>query len=149
VTTSEGEPPQEAAQDTALKKALDRIESEFDSKKGPRDISDEARAALLDAHAEFLENLGVEAVRAAKRSRLDTVSARHIDEAYVFIQSGSESKVVQGLATVGGIFAGAGAAQFLAVLSEDNPSKLGYVVATAALIVGFIFLIVAWNKTRR
>jgi hypothetical protein len=153
MATSEKEPAVEelgleSAEDSALRQALDRIEEEF-GKGGPKDLSDEARAALLDAHAEFLEDLGVEAVRAAKRGGLDTVSARHIDEAHIFIQSGSESKVIQGFATFGGVLAGAGAGQFLAVLSEKDPSNLGYALATIFLVVGFLFIAGAWSKNRR
>jgi len=139
---------EERKDDSALNQALERIQQEF-SEDGPRDLSDEARAALLDVHAEFLEDLGVEAVRVAKRNQLDTVSARHIDEARVLVQSGSEPKVIQGVAAVGGIFAGAGAGQFLAVLSEKEPSTLGYALATLALVAGCLLLAGAWNRSRR
>jgi len=138
----------EQPEDSALKRALDRIEKEFDA-NGPRDLSDEARAALLDAHAEFLEDLGVEAVRVAKRGGLDIVSARHIDDARVALQSGSESRVIQGVSALGGVLAGAGAGQFLAVLSEKDPSNLGYALATLFLVAGCLLLAGAWSRSRR
>lgn len=138
----------ETGADSALQQALARIQQEF-SDNGPKDLSNEARAALLDVHAEYLEDLGVEAVRVAKRSRLDTVSAKHIDEARSFVQSGSEPKVTQAVAALGGILAGAGAGQFLAVLSEKEPSTLGYALATIALVLGCLLLAGAWNRTRR
>jgi len=52
----------EGKEDVALERALERIREEFDD-GGPSDLSDRARAALLEAHAEFVEELGVEAVQ--------------------------------------------------------------------------------------
>lgn len=138
----------ETGKDPALTRALERIGAEFDG-GGPTDLSDRARAALLEAHAEFIEELGVEAVRSARRSRSDAVSERDIDEARQIVQSPSKTKLREAMGAVGGVLAGAGAGQLFAVLSQEDPSTVGYAVATIGLVIGSILLATALGPLRR
>jgi histone H3/H4 len=135
------------AEDAALNRALSRIRAEFDGGR-PSDLSDEARAALLDAHAEFLEELGIEAVRAARRDRSDVVSASHIDDARTIVRDPADNRRLRAIGATGGILAGAGVGQLLAVLSEADPSPLGYLLATAALVLGCVLLALALGRKR-
>jgi histone H3/H4 len=138
----------ETDKDPALTQALERIRAEFDG-GGPNDLSDRARAALLEAHAEFVEELGVEAVRSARRSRSDAVSEIDIEEARRIVQSPSKTRLGEAMGAVGGVLAGAGAGQLFAVLSQKNPSTAGYAAATIGLVVGSILLAMALGPLRR
>ena len=56
-------------------------------------LSPEAGAALADAHADFLADLGQEAIRLARKDRLRTVDREHVDQALSRLGAGSrESK---------------------------------------------------------
>ena len=121
--------------------AAARINSEL-SRSGPMSISPAARARLEAVHAEFLGDVGQEAIRIARRASLATVDESHVDEAYQRISSKASSNgLATILNTVGGLLGGASLASIYAIAFTDGPHGTAEII-TALLfsIVGFALL---------
>lgn len=125
-----------------LGSAVSRVQAEL-ARGTAEDFSDDARATWLEFHADFVEDLGVEAVRIANRSRADVVSASHVIQALDSVRTNQRSRTAAALNSFGGILAGAGAGQFYAVLSTKDPTALAYALATGSSVIGAVLLTLA------
>ncbi|WP_091224436.1 histone-like protein [Geodermatophilus siccatus] len=109
----------------------------------------DAGAALADAHADFLTDLTREAIRLARKDRLRTVDAEHVEQAVSRLGMGSsQSKAGSAFSTMGGLLAGAGLAGGYALAFTSGPHSTAEMVTTIALcILGFFLLAVGLTLT--
>jgi len=107
----------------------------------PMTLSSQAKTTLEVLHAEYLGDLGQEAVRLARAGQLSTVDKRHVTQAADRL-GGDPSGVFSAVAnSIGGLFAGAGLAGAYSVVFTPGRHSTGEVAATLALsVVGFILL---------
>lgn len=127
--------------DGALQENLASLVSGLDAKGGqPGDFSNAAVDALLDRRAEFVGELGLEAIRLARRSRADVVSASDVARADSLIRHSRVSRKAEAAKVVGGLFGGAGLGQMISVLSTSQPSTGALVFTFVSIIVGAVLL---------
>src|SRR5258708_4964952 len=108
-----GQPPGAPAVNLSqnLAVAAQRIDGALNHNPAKRMIlSDEAATELQVLHAEYLGDLGVEAVRLAKREHLSTVDRTHVVQAADRIGGDSSGVFANVANSIGGLFAGAGLA---------------------------------------
>jgi hypothetical protein len=104
-------------------------------------LSTEARIRLELLHAEYLGDLGTEAVRLARRDRLTTVDREHVDRASTRLGFGESGRGASTLNSVGGVVAGIGLASAYAVTFNPGPHSTAEIVtAIVACILGAILL---------
>ena len=121
---------------------LARVYSGLGRPGGPREFSNQSFSRLLERQTQYLEDLGVEAVRIARRNHSDVVSAADVDAADIALQSKPRRGYKRFLEPTGGIFAGGGMAQLFWVLSSthDKPSTLAYLLAVIGLVAGTVMI---------
>lgn len=107
----------------------------------PMALSNEATMELEVLHAEYIGDLGQEAVRLARREQLSTVDRTHVLQAADRI-AGDSSTVFSNIAnSIGGLFAGAGLAGAYNIVFTPSKHSTAEIVVTLILsIVGFILL---------
>jgi hypothetical protein len=101
----------------------------------------ESVAKLLELQAEFVEDLGVEAIRAARRHDADLVSAADVTRAEAAVR-GAATRTGR-MEAFGGVLAGAGVGTFLQLAVEDDPSILGLSIAAVIAAIGLVVLAAA------
>lgn len=102
----------------------------------PSDFSAASLAALFDLQAEYVEDVGLEAIRQARRNGADFVSAVDVEHGDRAIRSGGRGRAW--MEALGGVLAGAGTGTFLQLAVEDDPSALGLSVAAVIAGVGLV-----------
>lgn len=122
------------------------LQAELDRREKPDAFTDTSMAELVALQHEYVEELGAEAIRQARRNRADVVSTADVQRADELIRSGSRGS--RGLEALGGILAGAGAGQFLQVLGDKNPSNVEVALAVIALLVGAILVTASLVRRR-
>ncbi len=107
-------------------------------------FSDDAGVALVETHAEFLADLGLEAVRLTRKDRLGTVDRVHVEKAADRLgASTSSSNVVSACNTIGGLITGAGFAGAYNIAFGGRIPSISEIMVTIGLcIVGGILLAV-------
>ena len=125
-----------------LAQAAIRINAEL-TRSAPMTLSLNARTRLEIVHAEFLGDVGQEAIRIARRSGLSTVDEAHVDMAYERISSGSTgSGWATAANTVGGLLSGAGIASIYSITFTPGPHGTAEIVAALLLsAVGFALVV--------
>jgi hypothetical protein len=119
-----------SAEDAAMNLALHRISDEMSRRSGKSVvISGRAWDRLEEIHAEYLADVGQEAVRLARRAGLCVVDESHVDHAGSRIAVGISRRTAVEKATsvFGGILAGVGIAAIHAIMyreGEPNPAEL-------------------------
>lgn len=149
-TSNSEETPEHSVlpEDPVLSKSIVELQAALQGKSHPRDFSRESLVALLERQAEYVEEVGLEAIRIAKSSQADFVSKRDIEKADEVVRSASGANGVGAFTEpVGGIILGAGLGQLLSVLAAEDPEALSYALATAACIIGVALLV--YGITRR
>jgi hypothetical protein len=133
--------------DPGIARVLTTLRTSLAGKHSPRDFSQESVGALLERQADYVEEIGVEAILLARRSRADVVSASDVERADELVRSGVRGRRLAGVEALGGLLAGAGVAELFTVLSQSHPSTLGYVLAAASTVLGSALL--AYGLARR
>jgi histone H3/H4 len=125
-----------------LERVLARLTEDLQRPDGPSEFSDRSLSTLLERQTHYLEALGLEAIRVARRAHADTVSAADVENAARAIQGGPRGRLSRVLDPLGGLLAGAGLSQLYAVLSaaSDSPSTLAYVLAAVSTVAGIAML---------
>ncbi len=104
-------------------------------------VSKLARERLELLHAEYLADLGMEAVRLARRENLHTVDQEQVDRAAESLRATRERNLANVANTIGGLIAGAGGASSYAVVFTSGPhSTVEVSTAIALCIIGFAIL---------
>jgi F0F1-type ATP synthase assembly protein I len=119
--------------------AVAGIESALERRARPSEFSDAAVDLLFARQDEFLEELGVSAIHEARRSAADVVSAADVERADERLRGGSR-RVSAWAEAVGGVLAGAGAGEFIDVLSDEDPSSLAIALPTVFMVMGAVLL---------
>lgn len=120
--------------DPLLQRAMGVLEQSLARKERPTDFSSPSVATMLELQAEYLEDVGLEAIRQARRNRADMVSAADVEHGDQAVRAGSRGRAW--LEAIGGILAGAGTGTFLQLAVEKDPSTLGLSVAAVIAAVG-------------
>jgi hypothetical protein len=104
-------------------------------------LSDQARTELEVLHAEYLGDLGQEAVRVARRGHLSTVDRTHVIQAADLLR-GDPSGVFSNITnSIGGVFAGAGlAGLYSLVFTAGKHSSTEIAVTLVLSVIGFVLL---------
>lgn len=108
-------------------------------------LSTQAVDKLEMVHTEFFGDVGVEAIRIARRASLDTVDEVHVNEAVSRVFQGSRGSVVSGTANMlGSIIAGIALAGWYAILFNPQPHSSGeYIVAGVLSTVAGILITIS------
>lgn len=134
----------------AFEKGVAELAAALGKRRGPRIFSESAVRELAIQQADFLEDVGLDAINLARRSQADVVSAADIRNAEASLRSRGPSFPGRMLEPVGGLLAGAGVAQLYSVLSAAKtatPSTLAYLLAFASTVAGIGLL--AFGIARR
>ena len=102
----------------------------------PITLSVDARTELEVLHAEYLGDLGQEAVRMARKERHSTVDRVHVMNAADRLREDSSSKLSNILNSVGGIAAGAGISSVYSILfshSHHSTAEIAFGITTSVL----------------
>jgi hypothetical protein len=104
-------------------------------------LSNEASTELEVLHAEYLGDLGEEAVRLARREHLSTVDRTHVIQAADRMGSDSSAVFPNIANSIGGLFAGAGLAGAYSIVFTSGKHSTAEIAVTLILsIVGFVLL---------
>lgn len=104
-------------------------------------LSDEAKTELEVLNAEYLGDLGQEAVRLARCENLSTVDRTHVIEAAGRLNSDASGVFSNVANSIGGLFAGAGLAGAYSIVFTSGKHSIAEIIATLAMsIIGFILL---------
>jgi hypothetical protein len=138
--TEPSDPPDDLKQ--SLELVLARLSEDLQRPGGPTEFSDRSLSALLERQTHYLEALGLESIRTARRAHADSVSAKDVETASRILQGGPRRRLSRVLDPLGGLLAGAGLSQLYTVLSatSDKPSTLAYVLAAVSTVAGIAML---------
>lgn len=105
--------------------------------------------ALAEAHADFMADLGRDAIRLARKDGLQCVERTHVELAVKRYGTGAgESRLGSALSTLGGLLAGAGLAAGYGLLFTPGPHSTGEQTTTLAFcIFGFFLLAIGLTLT--
>lgn len=126
-----------------LAAAAQRINGELVRRpQNPISLSTQAQTELEVLHAEYLGDLGQEAVRLARQDRLATVDREHVLQAAKRLGAGkADSGKAGAFSTVGGLIAGAGLAGVYQIMfGPGSHTTSEFLVVIALSVVGFILL---------
>jgi hypothetical protein len=102
----------------------------------PSSFSVSGWAELVERESEFVAELGLDAIRRARRKRCDVVSAADINEADQSIRRAGLTSLMIGVQTVGGVFSGAGITGIIAWTGESKPSTALLVLSIVGALLG-------------
>src|SRR3954454_19288757 len=94
--------------DSTLVETMTSLQAALQTGRPPRDFSDESVGVLLERQSEYVEELGLEAIRVARRAGADVVSAVDVQQADQLVRSAKRVKRRRALEMIGGLLAGAG-----------------------------------------
>jgi hypothetical protein len=125
-----------AAADPSLATAIQALQADLARRARPTDFSDASVVTLLDLQAQYVEDVGIEAIRHARRHDADVVSAADVEEGDRAVRAGGRGRAY--LEAFGGITAGAGVGTFLQIAVETDPSALGLSISAVIAAVGLV-----------
>jgi histone H3/H4 len=107
----------------------------------PITLSADARTELEVLHAEYLGDLGQEAVRMARKERHSTVDRTHVINAAERLQEDTSNKFSSIMNSVGGIAAGAGISSVYSILfSRSHHSTAEIAFGIVVSVIGAVLL---------
>lgn len=119
------------------------LERELARRERPTGFTDDSIVVLLEKQSQFVEDLGLAAIRQARRARADVVSAADVERAEEIVSAGSGGRRAIRLEALGGILAGAGLGEFIDVLSDKDPTALGIALPPVLMVIGAIVVTAA------
>jgi histone H3/H4 len=134
VSTQANITPTASALAQALDDANNRIEEELKRRKKepPMVMSDEAKDKLATIQTEMIADVGIDAVRIARRKGLKTVDQQHVNEAASNFGLGNGGSFLGAIVNnIGGILTGAGIASIYAIIFTPGPH------GSAEVLVGY------------
>jgi hypothetical protein len=133
--------------DTTLAETLTSLQAALQTGRPPRDFSEESVGVLLERQSEYVEELGLEAIRIARRARADVVSAVDVEHADEVVRSAERTRRGRIFETVGGILLGGGLGQLYAQIAlGDDATTVGWVVAIMSATAGLVLLTYAFSR---
>jgi hypothetical protein len=134
----------------AVTDSISALAGGLGKRRGPKAFSEQATRELAIQQANFLEDMGIEAINRARRSQSDFVSASDVRSAEATLRDRGPTLPGRLLEPAGGLLAGAGLAQLYSVLSAAKtspPSTSAYLIAAISTIIGIALL--AFGLARR
>lgn len=132
---------QEQVEDATLAQTLSSLQGALETGRAPSDFSDEGLGVLLDRQSEYVEELGLESIRIARRARADVVSAIDVERADEIVRGTARNRQARVSETLGGVLLGGGLGQLYAQIAlEDDATTLGWVVAAVSAALGLVLL---------
>lgn len=127
--------------DPTLSQAAARLQAALDADGSPGGFSDESLGVLLERQSEYVEELGLEAIRLARRSRADIVSAIDVEKADEAVRSNEGARRGRVYESVGGVLLGGGLGQLYAQIAlADDATTVGWVVAALSGVLGLVLM---------
>lgn len=127
--------------DPTLAHTLASLQGALQTGRPPREFSPEALGVLLERQSEYVEELGLEAIRVARRARADVVSAVDVQQADQLVRSAERVKHRRALETLGGLLAGAGLGLLGTQLADgDKATAIGWILGGVLTGVGLVLL---------
>jgi hypothetical protein len=139
--------PAAPEEDRSLSRIIARLRQGLSRRRPPRDFSEESLALILERQAEFVEELGLEAIAIARRAQSDVVSKVDVEQADRLVRASSASRVVVAAQSLGGVLLGAGLSGYVNVIFTKHPTTIEYVAATVFSVLGAAIL--TYGLTRR
>ncbi len=113
-------------------------------KTAPQSFSEQAFKSLKQNITTYIIELVGESIRNARREKVDSVSASHVEKASSYLVTKNRGKLKSILGAVGGVFLGAAVQEIVGVLnSATPPNSISVITISALMLVGTI--LVAWN----
>jgi histone H3/H4 len=125
-----------------------RLREEFAQANLAHILSDHAISTLADHQSEYTREVCSEAVRSAKRNRSDLVSAADIEAADKKLRGPSLRGQRALVNTVGAGIFGAGAGEFITVMTTAHPNHLGIGLAGGGMAFGLVCVASALARGR-
>ena len=133
--------------DPTLAATLQSLQASLRTGRPPRDFSDESLGVLLERQSEYVEELGIEAIRLARRAQADVVSAIDVEHADQIVRSAERTRRRRIYETIGGILLGGGLGQLYAQIALGNEATtIGWVVAILSATIGLVLLTYAFAR---
>jgi hypothetical protein len=147
-STSQGSNAPQAP-DPTLNQTLVALQSALQTGRPPRDFSPESVGVLFERQTEYVEELGLEAIRIARRARADVVSAADVERADEVVRMNERSSRRRIYETLGGILLGGGLGQLYAQIAlGQDATTVGWVVAITSAVGGLMLLTYAFAQRR-
>jgi hypothetical protein len=139
--------PASTGPDPTLTQTLTSLEASLHTGRPPRSFSEESLGVLFERQSEYVEELGIEAIRLARRARADVVSASDVEHADEIVRSAERSQRNRIYETVGGILLGGGLGQLYAQIAlGKDATNIGWIVAILSGVVGLVLLTYAFAR---
>jgi len=107
-------------------------------------FSEQAFKSLKQNITTYIVDLVSEAVRNAKREKVDNVSASHVEKASAYLVTKNKGKIKSILGAVGGIFLGAAVQEIVGIVNTtQQPNVISVITISILMLLGTI--LVAWN----
>jgi hypothetical protein len=137
-TTPQAPSPDVSAPDGSaeIDRSLRVLREALRANRLPSTFSVSAWAELVERESEFVAELGLDAIRRARRKRCDVVSAADINEADQSIRRAGLTSLMVGVQTVGGVSSGAGITGIIAWTGESKPSTALLVLSIVGALLG-------------
>jgi hypothetical protein len=119
--------------------SVSELAAALGNRRGPRVFSELAIKALATQQANFLEDMGLEAINLARRNQVDVVSAADVRAAEASLRSHRPSFASRLMDLVGSLLAAAGVTQLYSVVSATKaspPSNLAILLAFISTTIG-------------
>jgi hypothetical protein len=116
------------------------------SNTSPTPFSAKGFTRLKEGIDEYIDSLTGEAYRIALRSRADTISSAHVEEAERHLVARSTRSVFRHLGTLGGILLGAALSQLVTMLSDAKFNPTGVSLTAVFGIVGAFLVALSMAK---
>ena len=113
-------------------------------KSAPQAFSEKAFTSLKLNISTYILELVTESMKNAKREKVDSVSATHVEKASAYLVTKAKGKLKNMLGAVGGVFLGAAVQEIVGIINSTNPPNVLSVVTISALML-LGTLLVAWN----
>lgn len=113
-------------------------------KSTPHNFSEKAFKPLKQNISTYIIELVSESMRNARREKVDSVSASHVEKASAYLVTKNRGKLKNILGGVGGVFLGAAVQEIISIVNSTNPpNTISVVTISTLMLVGTI--LVAWN----
>jgi histone H3/H4 len=136
--TNRERPTHESQSGAAFEQTIERLRTGLAKHGQPQNLSTNAVAVLLERQAEYVEEVGSEAIRIAKRNRADFVSGADVESADRRLRGTSLPGTRALACTMGAATFGAGLSEFITIMTTAHPGHLGIGLGCGGMVGGLL-----------
>ncbi len=144
-----GTPPSTGS-DPTLANVMASLQASLTTGRPPGGFSSDSVGEIFERQAEYVEELGLEAIRMARAEHGDVVSKVHVDRADQVIRTAERAQRARLFETFGGILLGAGVGQLGSQVAQGHSAtSAGWLVAGMTFVIGAVLFAYAIGVRRR